>query len=315
MTGNSIQVFLYNGSFYWYGDGQSQGSGPSIILNAWSHIAVSRNNGVLRCYINGVVCLSIAKTTSFAAGTAEIGRNGTNGGGSNGYITSVRVINGVGMYPTEFSPSTILKDVQGTVILYQNNNAAMYDATGRNNILTNGDTKLRPNIKKYGNNSMYFDGTGDYMVIPNNPLFALSGGSYTIEFWINWAAIGGDSFVLDRFTWGSGPGYVLYTQAANNTFMLYASGVVIQSATAFVINTWYHFAITYDGTNTRMFVNGTLDATSASNITNAELPLTIGGRNGGASYSNFYMDDFRITKGVARYITSFTPPPRLGLLP
>jgi hypothetical protein len=83
---------------------------------------------------------------------------------------------------------------------------------------------------------------------------------------------------------------------------------------AFSLNQWYHIAATRAGATTRLFVNGTsltlttntLQVNSASTGT-----LSIGSERLFANYNhdlNGYIDDLRITKGVARYTASFTPP-------
>ncbi|MBK6587935.1 MAG: LamG domain-containing protein [Acidobacteria bacterium] len=76
-------------------------------------------------------------------------------------------------------------------------------------------------------------------------------------------------------------------------------------------NTWYHLAATRQGSTYRLFVDGTQVATTTSSITihdNAN-SLYIGtSTDGSTSPVNGYIDDLRITKGVARYTANFTPP-------
>ena len=51
-------------------------------------------------------------------------------------------------------------------------------------ITSSGGAGLSTSQYKFGGASAYFDGIGDYLTIPNNTNFNLSGGSYTIECWI-----------------------------------------------------------------------------------------------------------------------------------
>jgi hypothetical protein len=76
-----------------------------------------------------------------------------------------------------------------------------------------------------------------------------------------------------------------------------------------VANTWYHFAIVRNGTTTTLYKNGTsyLSLTDTANYTTPY--IVIGNayqtsRNGVIGY----MDDFRVTSGLARYTANFTPP-------
>jgi hypothetical protein len=82
-----------------------------------------------------------------------------------------------------------------------------------------------------------------------------------------------------------------------------------------VINTWYHIAVTRSSHEFRGFVDGTQVGStvirSASSLWIAGYGMAIGGAetsSGTAANFNGYIDDFRITKGVARYTANFTPP-------
>jgi hypothetical protein len=63
-----------------------------------------------------------------------------------------------------------------------------------------------------------------------------------------------------------------------------------------------------NGTNVKLFINGTQigsTGTNSSNIDNANA-FTVG--YGGTNYFNGLMDNIRIAKGVARYTATFDPP-------
>jgi hypothetical protein len=322
MTGNSIQVFTSGGTLYWYNSAIGQVSGGTVVLNTWQHIAFSRNNGVVRGYLNGVQVISVATTTNFAAGTAEIGRNGTNNGGSFGYISSVRVVKGTALYIASFTPPTILKDVPGTVLLVKGANAGMYDATGRNNISTIADTKLRTSIKKYGNNSMYFDGTGDYLTLPANPNLNFGTGDFTIEAWVYLTAQNTYATILSSATAAYSGSACAFRVDGLTPMINVAPGGGSNTATGpnLSLNQWTHVAVTRSGTTIKVFTNGvagtplTLATAFQFNDNNGS---RIGGGNWDTTSSNIfgYIDDLRAIGGAAKYTTNFTPPPRLGLLP
>ena len=327
MTGNSIQIFISSLTLYWYNSAIGQVSGGTIVLNAWQHIAFSRNNGVVRGFLNGVQVISVATATDFAAGTAEIGRNGTNNGGSFGYISSVRVIKGIGLYIAPFTPSTVLRDVPGTVLLLKGNNAGIYDATGRNNLITVGDAKTSQVIKKYGNNSMYFDGTGDYISILAQPNFNFGTGDFTIEGWAYTTTVATAYQAIISQRSGDATATVGWSmQFATNTFTTnFTNGTTAYSIvhqTTIAVNTWYHVALVKSGTSVNIYLNGIASSSpqtvaSTYAVTGSGTTVYVGYASSGSAISPFngYIDDLRITKGVARYITSFTPPPRLGLVP
>lgn len=79
-------------------------------------------------------------------------------------------------------------------------------------------------------------------------------------------------------------------------------------------NTWYHVAVSRQGTSLRAFIDGTQLGTTQTNSVNYVRvnsdPLYIGQYFAGSAnrYLNGYIDDLRITKGLARYTANFTPP-------
>jgi hypothetical protein len=69
-------------------------------------------------------------------------------------------------------------------------------------------------------------------------------------------------------------------------------------------------ALTRDAAGTtRGFLNGSLNASGTYNVgNNGSTGLILGSRNASGNYFNGYMQDVRITKGLARYTANFTPP-------
>jgi hypothetical protein len=77
-----------------------------------------------------------------------------------------------------------------------------------------------------------------------------------------------------------------------------------------VFNDWNHIALTRSGTTVRAFVNGIVDSetlTVSSTVNSANGNIVIGLGSQGNQFLG-YIDDLRITKGVARYTANFTPP-------
>jgi hypothetical protein len=92
-------------------------------------------------------------------------------------------------------------------------------------------------------------------------------------------------------------------------------GLALVSASGLVVSQWQHLAVSKDGSTFRLFINGVLvnSATSAQSISASTTNFLIGtypdiaGLPAGNNYNGF-LDDFRITLGVARYTANFTPP-------
>jgi hypothetical protein len=179
----------------------------------------------------------------------------------------------------------------------------------------------------FGNSTrgvLAFDGSGDYLTAPDNDGFEFGSGNFTIESWI-YATAGTNTFrcliAKSSRSDGSGSGsFVLQISSANKLQMLFDSDAGIlfdidrQGTTTITLNSWHHMALTRSGTTFRGFLNGILEVSAVSSIAlvnNAEV-LTIGalGYLAGSFVSFFtgYIDELRITKGVARYTANFTPP-------
>ena len=93
----------------------------------------------------------------------------------------------------------------------------------------------------------------------------------------------------------------------------YVNGATVISGSPLSANTWYHFAYARSGSSTKMFINGTqVGSTYTDNTNYINAPnRPVIGTNGftlGDSNFNGYIDDLRITKGLARYTANFTPP-------
>lgn len=91
----------------------------------------------------------------------------------------------------------------------------------------------------------------------------------------------------------------------------------IKSTSAITLNAWTHVAIVRNGLNHFIFINGVLSAsyevTNNYSLINRPVDLIIGGiisTGNNKSWGRFdgLIDEFRFTKGVARYVESFTPP-------
>lgn len=88
----------------------------------------------------------------------------------------------------------------------------------------------------------------------------------------------------------------------------------IEGSSTLSLNTWYHFAATWDGATHRGFINGALEYAVAKSFgwKNTGQPMRVGRMTENSSVweraINGYIDEVRVTKGVARYTSAFTPP-------
>lgn len=158
-------------------------------------------------------------------------------------------------------------------------------------------------------------GATSYLSLANNTTGVFS-GDFTIETWVKFNSTGVVRGIASTGTVGGTSNWQLSVQATNLVHFFYngttAGTNSISSTTAIVPNTWYHIAVTRQSEIVRMYINGIFESTVTSGIINYSdtSQVYIGAVRGGGSSINGHLDEFRITRGVARYTGtgSFTPP-------
>jgi hypothetical protein len=200
-----------------------------------------------------------------------------------------------------------------------NNSTTFTDEKG-NTVTPYGNAQISTAASKFGGASAYFDGSGDYLSVSSSSSINLSSGDFTIECWIYLASAPNGQTMLnkDGVSGSSYPSYGATINSSSRLTFTIGSGDGTSSLQAFVgavttvaATTWYHVAITKSGTTIRGFLNGVLEfsGTQTATITDGGKALIIGYDVGqpASAYFNGYIDDLRITKGVARYTGNFTP--------
>jgi hypothetical protein len=97
---------------------------------------------------------------------------------------------------------------------------------------------------------------------------------------------------------------------SNGTIRLLVSGAfVVTSSNSHTNNAWNHLAISRASGVTRLFINGVVSTNTYTDTNDygSTKPIVIGAQFNGTTAYIGYVDDFRVTKGLARYTTTFTP--------
>jgi hypothetical protein len=184
------------------------------------------------------------------------------------------------------------------------------------NWTASGACKVNTAQRKFGFASIVFSGaTGTYTEpTAASSNFAFGTGDFTIEMWIYPTTLTGQTRIFyDARPAGTNGGYTtIYLTSAGVLTLFVSSNVRITGATL-SINTWYHIAVCKSSGSTRMFVNGTQSGstyTDGTNYSGATNRPRLGANGNAEALTNFIgnIDDVRITKGVARYTSSFTAP-------
>jgi len=328
---NKISLFLSDGTTY-----QVNGlaSTSSINNSQWRHIAASRSGSTIRLFIDGVV-ENTATWAGSISSTSRVLQIGNDNVGSflNGYIDDLRITKGVARYTSNFTPPTqpfIGKPIVGNDLYYYATSLLLKgDGTnGSTNIVdssfdpktitANGDAQISTAQSKFGGSSIAFDGAGDYISTPNNAAFDYGTSNFTIEFWYKFAATpSADQYIYSQRLDSNN---FVYIYATGSSFVLYKfdgfGSLTLTGSTTHNTTTWSHLAAVRNGTTFTLYKDGTALNSITNNATFASLGVQLDiGIWSGPSPSlafNGYIDDLRITKGIARYTSNFTPP---GSLP
>ncbi len=192
------------------------------------------------------------------------------------------------------------------------------DYSGFNHVLTfNNQAQLDTGQKVFGPTSLRLDGSGDYISIPDSADWYYATDDVTIDFRVRFNADPNHvGFLSQRFN--DSNLVQMYIQNGN-TLVLHSSEsgtkVSVSGPWNPTTGTWYHLAYVRSGNTHFLFVNGTDIAnsgqTDADEIPNIAANLDIGRFFGFGSfqYVNGWIDEFRISKGIARWTSNFTPPP------
>lgn len=190
-----------------------------------------------------------------------------------------------------------------------NGSTVFTDEKGKT-VTANGNAQISTVQYKFGGASAYFDGSGDYLTVSSSADFAFGTDDFTIEAWVNIAAAP-----------AAGNGYSLFTNSSTltlpavffisdaNKLALWANGLVGNTGSTVPLGQWSHVAFVRSGGTAYAFINGVAQWSAAYTANHAENIGLVGCNPDKASgFFNGYIDDLRVTKGVARYVANFTPP-------
>jgi len=180
-------------------------------------------------------------------------------------------------------------------------------------VTAEGDAAISTAEKQFGAGSVYFGTVGaDYVEVASVP--ALGSNDFTLECWtyIEASGPGGASHIAGRHLACSGSGPLL--AILNSSGAIYwEGGVTLSGADAIPTNEWVHLAAVRKGGTLTLYVNGDTQASGAitGSMSEYSYPFRLGGTDGCGGYgSGFqgYMDDFRLTIGLAAYDGPFLIP-------
>jgi len=178
-----------------------------------------------------------------------------------------------------------------------------------------GNAQISTAQSKFGGASALFDGAGDYLQYPNHADWNFGAGNFTIDWWERRTAATAGCPVVARdgavtFThwvcgYSNGSNAMLIYMSSNGSSWDVANG---QSLGALELNVWHHFAIVRSGNTFYGFRDGVQTATWTSTATFGAATGSLAIGMWSSQFFPGYIDELRISKGIARWTTNFTPP-------
>ena len=277
-------------------------SAENYTADKWTHVAYVREGNEQRLYVDGTLSATTSHTalpnindsSSLSIGAAF---------GSNNHIDAqiqdVRVYTGVAKYTESFIPASTNPDIVPD---------------------TPSGVSLSSNLAKITNGSVNFDGTGDYLQIPNHADLRFGSDAFCVEAFVYYSETSGNGTIAGLWNSGSNRRSWLFQiesdQRRLRGFFSNDGSTVTQvngSTGQMSRNAWHHVAFTRSGNDFRIFLDGVEvgSATSSNSLfDNSDDDIGVGSAQGGASSDPItgFISDVRIVKGSAVYTSDFTPP-------
>ena len=312
-----LQMKLYTGGAVRI----ESGAGTSTVFRAdnWQHIVLKRNSGTWRLLVNGTSQGTYSNSTgiNFNSASMFVARSTSASGYYTGYISDFKI-----EFSSDSSSSVTVPtspySSSGTEYHIKGTEASIIDkAQGTNLVIpSSGVTGSTTQVKFTDSKSIYFSGGSSAGIDLGTNLFLdATNTEYTLEMWYYPTQTGSNSFLMGSYISSSTGRWLLYQQGSDSRIRFFANlnGTKEIFTSAVSANTWYHVALVRKSNGyMSIFLNGTeteLTTDVSGYATVLDRPVLLGsGDTFSSSGCQAYIQDVRITKGLARYTSSFTPP-------
>ena len=197
-----------------------------------------------------------------------------------------------------------------------NGSTTVTDSSNTNASITCiGSAQISTAQSKFGNSSLG-TASGDISISTTN-IFNFGTSDFTVEFWFYRTGLGsGNNFIVDGRPNGANGNYFMLWMPSGTTAPQYYAGSAsrITSSVNLGTNVWTHIAVVRNSGTTTLYMDGVSRGSFSDSINYVDTGGTTLGFWAGSStsYSQYttpgFFDDFRVTRGLARYTSNFTPP-------
>lgn len=176
-----------------------------------------------------------------------------------------------------------------------------------------GNAKISAEESKFGGTSAYFDGVGDYLAAQTD---ISNTQSWTGECWFkvsNLLSGSAHHAFFGRYPMASLTGRWFFGVASDGRLCLWCGPTMLYANVAIANDgAWHHAAVVVDRvlSEVRIYLDGVRVGTSATPTFHLYGEILVGTYNPGSDAEALkgYLQDVRLTMGVARYAANFTPP-------
>jgi len=217
----------------------------------------------------------------------------------NGWIDDFRIVKGKALWTANFTAPTV--------------------SPSPKDVTANGNAQIDTAQKVFGTGSALFDGTGDYLTSTSSTDWDVWLADGTVDFWVKIHDLdsiyafctlhinAGEVYGFWEIKWDKSK--LIFRQYDNSAYRITCS-------TAFtpLVDTWHHIAVVRSGNTCYMFIDGVKNDTdngtfgTISALTGATLMIAYNADNPLYKELNGWIDELRISKGIARWTSNFTPP-------
>jgi YD repeat-containing protein len=196
------------------------------------------------------------------------------------------------------------------------------NSQSHHSITAYGNSRLDTSQTKFGSAAAFFDGDGDYLSLADSADWNFASEDFTIDFWVKFNTLPASGSYQMLCSQISDSAHYVYLAVKNSsgayqlTFYVnnpsYAIDVAANTNPNFSTGVWCHIALVRTGNIFKIFQDGIqigADAVDSDVVSDIDAPFEIGRWNHSGAYFYFdgWLDEIRISKGIARWTANFTP--------
>jgi hypothetical protein len=297
----------------------------SRLTSTWCHMAITRQGNTFRVFRNGAQVDTWTSALAIAANNNPLCLGGAQNSYWNGYIEELRISKNIARWTAPFTPPAapygpdVVAD-RNTVLLMHHDGVGQTfvdSSIYQKPIGVNGGYKQVASPAKFGTGAAQWNGSQSDLLWIGGPTgnydFSFGMGDFTIDFWFRFAAVS-TCLLYDNRPGSTNGTYITFYVTTDKLAFYTNTANAIVGTTTLTANVWYHAALVRFQGVTKMYLNGVQEGASYSDTNNYLNPaqsrpiFANDGYSGSGNALNGWMDEVRVSKGIARWTANFTPP-------